>query len=217
MKTWRVGLIRVVTMSDRSLMELHGQLIMDAFPELQVESRCISNQPEGIHSPETKKLAVPKILELAREFQNVDALIVSCADDPGVPELRRLLPIPIIGAGSSVAIVARQYGRRAGILGITDYAPAPYVNVFGNNLINLGAPEGVYSTWELMTPQGENAVKRLALSLKAQGVDSIALSCTGMSSIGAAGKLRILTGLPVVDPVFAEGLCALSQCLYRTA
>ena len=89
--------------------------------------------------------------------------------------------------------------------------------LLSNNLINLGAPEGVYSTWELMTPQGENAVKRLALSLKAQGVDSIALSCTGMSSIGAAGKLRILTGLPVVDPVFAEGLCALSQCLYRTA
>ena len=109
MKTWRIGLIRVVTMSDRSLMELHGRLIMDSFPELQVESRCIPNQPKGIYSPETKELAVPKILELAEEFQNVDALVVSCADDPGVPELRQLLSIPVIGAGSSDAIVARQY------------------------------------------------------------------------------------------------------------
>ncbi|MCI2059076.1 MAG: aspartate/glutamate racemase family protein [Oscillibacter sp.] len=210
---WHIGLIRVVTQEDPALRELHGNRIMEYFPELEVESRCIPDQPEGIHSDELKDLAVPKILRLAESFHGKDALIVSCADDPGVPELQKLLSIPVVGAGSSTALLARRYGPRAGILGITDYAPSPYGSMFGEGLINLGRPQGVNSTLDLMTPEGRAAVENLALRLKDAGAQSIALACTGMSTIGVAGPLRRLTGLPVVDPVLAEGLCALYECL----
>lgn len=212
-RKWKVGLIRVITLEDPNLRNLHGRKIMELFPDLDVESRCIPDQPEGIHSKELKNLAIPKILRLAEALQGKDVLIISCADDPGVSELRERLSIPIVGAGSSVAALARRYGPRAGVLGITDYAPPPYESVFGSELVNLGCPENVRSTLDLMTPEGRASVERLALRLKAAGAQSIALACTGMSTIGIAGPLRRSTGLPVVDPVLAEGLCALYECL----
>ena len=103
-KRWKAGLIRVVTLADDSLTNIHGEIIMKKFPCLQIETKCIPDQPEGIHSPETKAAAIPKIIELAKTFKDIDALILSCADDPAVPELKEQFDIPVIGAGSSVAI-----------------------------------------------------------------------------------------------------------------
>lgn len=207
-KRWKAGLIRVVTLSDHLLADMHGEIIMKKFPCLQVETKCIPDQYEGIHDLETKKTAIPKIVELAKTFEDIDVLIVSCADDPAVPELKEQFDIPVVGAGSSVAALSTRYGQRAGVLGITDYAPPPYEQVFGERLINLGKPEGVNSTLDLMTNQGKEAVVRLAMKLKDKGADSIALACTGMSTIRIAEFLSDKTGLPVIDPVTAEGLMA---------
>lgn len=205
-RRWKAGLIRVVTLEDDSLAGMHGEIIMNKFPCLQIETKCIPDQYEGIHSPETKESAIPKIIELAKTFKDIKVLIISCADDPAVPELEKQLDIPVIGAGSSTAALASRYGRHAGILGITEYAPAPYEYIFGNDLINLGKPEGVNNTLDLMTDSGRESVVRLALQLRDAGADSIALACTGMSTIRIAGLLSEKTGLPVIDPVTAEGL-----------
>lgn len=88
-KPFRVGLIRVLTSDDPHFVDMHGQIIMDHFPGIQVESRCIPDQWEGIHSHELELIAVPKIVELAKTFQDKDMIIVSCADDPGVAEIPR--------------------------------------------------------------------------------------------------------------------------------
>ena len=53
MKKYRVGLIRVLTTDDPQLKQMHGALIEQYFPMLQVESRCIPDQPEGIHDDQT--------------------------------------------------------------------------------------------------------------------------------------------------------------------
>ena len=53
MKTYKVGLIRVLTTEDEELLQLHGKLIESYFPMFQVVSRCIPEQPEGIHDDET--------------------------------------------------------------------------------------------------------------------------------------------------------------------
>jgi Asp/Glu/hydantoin racemase len=34
-----------------------------------VVSRCIPDQPEGIHDGETERIAVPKVLALAKEME----------------------------------------------------------------------------------------------------------------------------------------------------
>ena len=123
-KPFRVGLIRVLTSDDPHFVDMHGQIIMDHFPGIQVESRCIPDQWEGIHSHELELIAVPKIVELAKTFQDKDMIIVSCADDPGVAEIREALPhMSVTGGGETTVALAGKYGEKIGLLGITDYAP----------------------------------------------------------------------------------------------
>lgn len=215
MHRYTVGLIRVIKHSDPEKAGLHGRQIMRMFPNMMVETKCIPRQEKGIYDPASKEEAIPKIIDLAKTFLGIDALIISCAEDPAVEQLQRLLPIPVIGAGSSTAIMARRFGQRAGVLGITDDVPLPYSKVFGNGLIHLGRPVGVHNTLELITSAGTHAVESLALQLKEAGACSIALACTGISTIGIAKRLAERTGLPVVDPVVAEGFMAYYECLNK--
>ena len=114
-----------------------------------------------------------------------------------------------------MAALARRWGPRAGILGITNYAPPPYTEMLGENLINLGRPAQVTSTLDLMTEKGRQGVLELGRRLKAAGAQSIALACTGMSTVGLAPQLQEVLKLPVIDPVLAEGLFAYYECIQK--
>ena len=104
-RKYKVGLIRVLTTSDPELLTLHGKLLEKYFPFFEVESRCIPNQPEGIYDDETMAVGVPKVAAMAKQMwqEELEAVIVSCAGDPGVAEARKVVPIPVIGAGASTA------------------------------------------------------------------------------------------------------------------
>lgn len=211
MQKVKIGLIRVVSFEDKKLSELHGRLIEEHFPSLQLISRSIKNQPKGIYDEETKKIAVPKIVELGsqiEEEEKVKAIIVSCADDPGVKELRKFLKIPVIGAGSSVAAVALSYSTKVGTLGITEQTPKIMQEILGKHLVAETKPEGIKTTLDLMTDKGkENAFKSVEY-LKEKGAEAIALVCTGYSTIGIANDLEKAIGIPVLDAVIAAGLFA---------
>lgn len=211
MQKVKIGLIRVVSFEDKKLSELHGRLIEEHFPSLQLISRCIKNQPKGIYDEETKKIAVPKIVELGSQIEEegkVKAIIVSCADDPGVKELRKFLKIPVIGAGSSVAAVALSYSTKVGTLGITEQTPKIMQEILGKHLVAETKPEGIKTTLDLMTDKGkENAFKSVEY-LKEKGAEAIALVCTGYSTIGIANDLEKAIGIPVLDAVIAAGLFA---------
>ena len=135
-KKFKVGLIRVLTTEDEEVLQSHGKHIMEYFPELEVVTKCIPDQYEGIHSPELGEIALPKIVETARSFTDVDMIIVSCADDPGVAEIRKVLPdIPVTGGGETTVALALKYGSRIGVLGITDYAPQAYMRMIPDQMI----------------------------------------------------------------------------------
>ena len=51
--------------------------------------------------------------------------------------------------------------------------------------------------------------------LKEQGADVLALACTGMATIGIAKELEEAAGIPVIDPVMAEGLFAYFEYLKK--
>ena len=121
-----VVVIRVVTLEDQTMLRMHGDLIEAYYPALRTDSYCIGDQPRGVCDLETKTLAVPKIIALAKEHQDADAIVISCCDDPAVEELREMLSVPVIGAGTAVSAVARGLGKQVGIIGITEYVPEPY-------------------------------------------------------------------------------------------
>lgn len=202
----RIGLIRVLSTSDQDLLESHGRIISSLFPEWNVLSLCIPDQPEGIHDEKTKIEALPKIIELAFAMakNDIEGLIISCADDPAVDVLREKLSIPVIGAGRSTALLAMGLGKRVGVLGITDETPKGMKGVLKDSLIKEIRPYGVNSTLDLMSTDGRTSVLKEAFALKKEGVDVIALACTGMSSVYLAPEIKSKVGVSVIDPVSAE-------------
>lgn len=60
-----------------------------------------------------------------------------------------------------------------------------------------------------MTEEGFAKTVEKGREQKAAGADVIALSCTGMSTIGIAPSLEEALGIPVMDPVLCEGLMTL--------
>jgi len=211
MQKVKIGLIRVISFEDKKLIEFHGKLIEKHFPDLQIISKCIKDQPKGIYNEETKKIAIPKIIELGSRFateEKAEVIIISCADDPGVKELRKLVQVPVIGAGSSVSAVALSYGSRVGTLGITEKTPPIMQEILGEHLVAEAKPRGVKTTLDLMTDKGrENAFKSVKY-LKEKGAEAIALACTGYSTIGIANDLEKAIGIPVLDAAIAAGLFA---------
>ena len=206
----KIGLIRVLTTKDEEVLLSHGRLLESRFPEFKVESRCIEDQPKGIYDEETCAIAIPKILNLGREMeqQGVKAIIVSCADDPGVEDLRKVVAIPVIGAGSSSACLALSLGSRVGTLGITESTPLVMQGVLGNRLVAQARPKGVETTLDLMTDDGKKNAIDAVEYLRKSGADIVALACTGYSTIGIARELERAAGLPVIDAVLAAGLFA---------
>lgn len=208
MKKLKIGLIRVVTLSDEGFLNAHEKVLKDRFGNLDIKTRCIPDQPEGIHDDETERMAVPKIVKLAQEFEDdgADAVFISCAADPGVEECRKTLKIPVIGAGSACAAVALAMGTKIGVVGITDDAPDIMKKILGDRLVCNIKPEGVNTTLDLFDDRGkENTLKAVEL-LKRKGCDTIALGCTGMSTINIHEIIKERLDIRVVDPVIAAGL-----------
>ncbi|MGC8974659.1 MAG: aspartate/glutamate racemase family protein [Thermoprotei archaeon] len=215
---YSIGLIRVLTLKDKELLNLHGRIIESAFPELRVFSRCIEDQPKGIYDRESEEVAKPKVLRLAKEFEKdgVDAVVISCAADPAVREARKELRIPVVGAGSAAASLALAYGERVGVLNLTEDTPEVVRRVLGPHLVAEGRPEGVKNTLDLMTEWGRRAAEEALKNLLKHDVDVIVLACTGYSTIGFARTAEVIAGVPVVDPVIAAGAAVLNILKQRT-
>lgn len=213
---FRVGVIRVLTSDDQDFVDMHGRIIEEHIPGIECISKCIPDQPEGIHSHELEQIAVPKIVETAKSFENVDMIIVSCADDPGVAEIREAIPgIPVTGGGETTVALAMKYGQKIAILGIVDYAPKAYLRMIPDKLIAVGKPDGVESTLDLMTPEGRASCLKKARELKEMGAEVIALGCTGLTTIGIAKEIEEEVHIPVIDPVLAEGVFAYFESIRR--
>ena len=206
----KIGVIRVLTTDNEDILNAHGRLIEKQFPDLTVDSRCIDDQPEGIYNEATCAVAVPKILRLGREMaqEGVKAIIVSCADDPGVEALRNAVDIPVIGAGSSCAGLSLCFGMRIGTLGIRESAPETMKEILGKHLIAERRPDGVRTTLDLLTEDGQKKAIDAVENLKEIGAEAIALACTGYSTIGIAKTLAKAVGIPVIDAVVASGMAA---------
>ncbi len=204
-----VGVLRVLTTNDPQLLQAHGRIIERRFG-LVTRTRCIADQPHGIYDEETERQAVPKLVQLAREMavEGADALVVSCAADPAVSEIRAELKIPIIGAGSAVSAVALSLAERVGVLNLTEGAPGPVRRLLGQSFIGETNPEGVRNTIDLMTDWGQEAAVEAARRLVEAGAGALVLACTGYATIGMANLLRRRMGVIAVDPVEASGLMA---------
>ncbi|MDW8063723.1 MAG: AroM family protein [Candidatus Caldarchaeum sp.] len=213
----KVGLIRVVTLKDEKLLSFHGEVIQKFFPELEITSRCIEDQPNGIYDRETEEQAVPKILRLVKEFESkgYEAVIVSCAADPAVSEARKMVSIPVVGAGSAVAALALTTADRVGVLNLVEETPRVVRDVLGRRLVAEESPKNVRNTLDLMTDWGSRAAVEALERLLSMKVDAVVLACTGYTTIGFKQSVQNQVSIPVFDAVVASGAAALSLLRQR--
>jgi allantoin racemase len=174
-------------------------------------SRCIPDQPHGVHDAASHARAVPcravpKIVDVARELVRVGAtsIMISCAADPGLAEAQAGVPVPVFGVGSTAAAVAIALGGRIGVLGITDELPTAMAAVFGVRTVLHRSPDGVRRTTDLTRASALFAVEELVT----EGAQVIVFACTGLTTMGLAGQVRERWNVPVVDAVLATGAVA---------
>jgi Asp/Glu/hydantoin racemase len=202
-----VGIIRVFTTEEKNILNAHGDKIERIY-NIECINQCISDQPKGIYDSESEQEALPKIITLAEEMEKrykVEGIAISCAADPGLQLVRRKVSVPVVGAGSSAAHMAKAISSRIGVLTITDEVPAEMVNIMGESLISWRKPEGVNNTADLLK---ENAIEKSLYSAKeliSDGAEIIVFACTGYVTIGFGEILKDQLGIPVIDPVEAEG------------
>lgn len=201
-----LGIIRVLTHDDQHFVEEHGRLIQQQYG-IPAISRCIADQRCGIFDAQTEAQAVPKIIELGRalEAEGCNALFLSCAADPGLSQLRAAVSVPVIAAGSASASTAAMLKRPVAVMGIGANAPAPFRQILGEG-VRYARPEGVFNTTDLLTAEGRRQALACAAMLYDEGIEVIAFSCTGFSTIALADAIRSELGKIAVDAVSAAGL-----------
>lgn len=207
----RLGVIRVLTMSDEGMLRSHGRMLQQHIdtPDLEVISRCIGGHPEGVSTDADVLTATPRIVSLGREMvrrDRVDALLVSCVADPGVADLRRAVTVPVVGAGSASASVAKALGRPVGALSITDEVLPAVADVLGEQLVAWYKPEAVRTTVDLQSKSDQAALVTAGRRLIEAGAGVVLLACTGFSTLRVASALEEALAVPVIDPVLAAGM-----------
>lgn len=203
----KIGLIRVLTTDDESVLKSHENILKNFFPSFEIESKCIKDQLKGVYNDDTFRIAVPKILNLAHEFEDrgFDVIYISCAGDPGLDECRSELRIPVIGAGSSCASLALSFGNKVGVIGITDDIPDAMQKVLNNKFVSYKKPDGVKTVLDLYKDDGMQNVMDSVKELKEKSCDVIALACTGMSTMKVYKKIIEEENIMSIDPVIAAG------------
>lgn len=206
----RLGVIRVLTTDDQELLNEHSVAIQEELGIASI-SRCIPDQPRGVFSDATFALASPKVAELALQMEaedSVDAIVLSCAADPGLEQARAAVSVPVHGAGSSAARAALELGSRVGVLDLTQDTPSAVTDVLGDRLVAAVVPDEVSETRHLLTEDGRAAAVRGAQELVQRGADVVMFACTGMTTIGLRHPLAEQLDVPVVDAVLAAARAA---------
>jgi allantoin racemase len=210
-----IGLIRVLSTTDRRLLNAHGQVVRDATGH-RVTSRAVADQPHGIHDDASHDAAAPKVRSVADSLsREVDGILISCSSDPALDELRETLSVPVVGAGSAGAAAALSLGTRVGVLTLNSATPGAVSRVLGRHLLAAESPHGVLTTSDLLTPSGVFETYRAAERLLNADVDVILQACTGLTSMGVAAELRRRSSVPVVDAVLAAGTALATEISAR--
>ncbi|MFC7741286.1 aspartate/glutamate racemase family protein [Nocardiopsis composta] len=98
-----------------------------------------------MHDAATFASAAVKVAELAARMERedgVDALLISCAADPGLAGARAAVGVPVVGAGSAAARRALELGSRIGVLDLTVRTPESVTSVLGPRQVAALVPEG---------------------------------------------------------------------------
>ncbi|MEM9602638.1 MAG: aspartate/glutamate racemase family protein [Pseudomonadota bacterium] len=193
-----------------------------ARPTTRVVARNPAGSPPAIEGSEDGAAAVPHVvaeLRTALGAGPVDAAVVACFDDTGLPELRQQFALPVFGIGECAFHLAMLRAPRFAVVTTLPIS----VPVIEQNLLTYGfasrcarvyaANVGVLEIERKPAVALRKLSSRLEQARDEDGVGAIVLGCAGMADI--AVRLEQRYGLPVIDGVKAA--VALAESVVRLA
>ncbi|MDP2856554.1 MAG: aspartate/glutamate racemase family protein [Bacillota bacterium] len=173
--------------------------------------------PLSIETDEDHARAVPGLLENAKKVRGYDAVTIGCFGDPGLEEIRRIVPVPVLGPGIAAYHAASLISSRFAVLSPV----AETLEHARRHAARFGLDRKLVSVRSLDIPvltirQDRERAVRAAVALaracaEQDGAEAIVLGCMSM----AFQRLDIEIGrevtVPVINPLiplvrFAESL-----------
>jgi len=175
---------------------------------VDLDFTCLKNGPIFIETEEHEKLAVPDLLRVVKdgEKRGYNAIIINCFGDPGVDEARKIVDVPVVGAGEASFSNVKEAKKRFTVITTVQEAVARV----RRNARKHGAEPLLASIRPLDMHVPELVQKqqlRKALlnegkkALKEDHIDIIVLGCTAMA--GNAEWLSKKLDVQVIDPTQA--------------
>jgi allantoin racemase len=190
-----------------------------ARPDTEVEIHYIKHSAYMVQSYYTEMLNNIWLLDgvIEAEKQGYDAVIIGCADDPGVREARQAVNIPVVVPTEAAMMLANSLGSRFGMITVMDELVAfcernirnygmesravrpVRVHDMGENWVN-GLFEMLLNP-DVLFPQ----IEELCHQTIADGAEVILPCCCALSpALSLAGYREVTgTGVPIVDVTHA--------------
>lgn len=203
-----LGIIRVLTTDQDDILQEHGAILHEKY-KINSISRCIPSQPNGIYDDRSEEIAIPKIIELARQMEaegKVDVLTISCAADPALEETRAQVKIPVLGAGICGAHAASMVGNKIGVIGISSDPPKRMKEELREKFHSYSYSPTLRKTTDLFREDAKPELLALVQQVISSGADTILFACTGFSTIRLKDYLRSRVNVPIIDLVEAQGI-----------
>jgi len=179
--------------------------------------------PLSIETDEDHARAVPGLLENAKKVRGYDAVTIGCFGDPGLEEIRRLVPVPVLGPGIAAYHAASLISSRFAVLSPV----AETLEHARRHAARCSLDRKLVSVRSLNIPvltirQDRERAVRVAVALaracaEQDGAGAIVLGCMSMAFQRLDIEIASEVGIPVINPLiplvrFAEtlALCHLS-------
>jgi len=178
-----------------------------AAPDTEV---VVRTAPAGVEYIETRfesLLAAPQVAQLMAEESGADAVVVAAFGDPGMPALKELLPVPVVGITEAALATAALLGRRFAIVAISRRITAWYrdcveQNGYGSRLASIRSLGEALPSIGAVQQDFRTELLRLAHEVVDQdGADVVILA--GAPLAGLARDIGASIPVPVVDGISA--------------
>ncbi|HVO21983.1 MAG TPA: aspartate/glutamate racemase family protein [Anaeromyxobacter sp.] len=167
---------------------------------------CAPGGPESLESWRDYALAAVATMPLLEEHRSADGVVLACFGDPGLPALKEVAEVPVVGIAEAALSQALLLGGRLGILAGMSRA-VPLMDALVRDY-GLGERYAGTESLELRVLQlgADRAATLQALTAAAgrlarRGADVLVLGCAGLGPFRA--ELAGAVPLAVIDPVDA--------------
>lgn len=183
--------------------------------------------PYGVEYIETRfeaMIAAGAVAEVMAESPDVDAVVVAAFGDPGLPALKEMADVPVLGITEAALCAAALQGHRFSIIAISDRITAWYrdcVEHFGlaGRLASIRSiKEALGGIGSVQTEFRSTLVDLSTRAVSEDGADVVVLAGAPLAGLArdVAGEIPV----PVVDGIaagirFAEALVGLASGPHR--